>query len=243
MNKSFKYNEDAKYRTGGVYKPTHQFSLVHQVITIKRGKSFDVRFPNIWLSYKLPLVKEAAIYDNWIVNQMQFWQNQLNFAIWCATSGCGVSKLDHLKHKDPMMRSVFRFHTYYQIRRILNEMKCPLPTHRSWNPLNNGIDMNAFEQLCAEVKISSADFRQKLDPSKGIGATKYYTTHTTYSHHHMRMKKEKVLEAGGDYDPSSGGFTVEISSSGKFGSGPSHVYKIEYIEQTFSLQSSIKGSF
>ena len=72
MNKSFKYNEDAQYRTGGVYKPTHQFSLVHQVITIKtgiktdikRGKSFDVRFPNIWLSYKLPLVKEAAIYDN-----------------------------------------------------------------------------------------------------------------------------------------------------------------------------------
>ena len=47
MNKSFKYNEDAKYRTGGVYEPTHQFSLVHDKITIKRGKSFDVRFPNI----------------------------------------------------------------------------------------------------------------------------------------------------------------------------------------------------
>ena len=245
MNKNLKYNEDAKYRTGGVYEPTHQFSLVHQVITIKRGKSFDVRFPNIWLSYELPLVKEAAIYDNWVANQMQFWQNQLNFAIWCAISGCGVSKLDHLKHKDPMIRSVFRFHTYYQIRRILNEMKCPLPTHRSWNPLNNGIDMNAFEQLCAEFKISSADFRQKLDPSKGMGATKYYTTHTTYSHHHMRMKKEKVLETEGDYDPSSGGFTVEISSSGKFGSGPSKVYKIEYMEQNFKnndLMTSI-GSF
>ena len=243
MNKSFKYNEDAKYRTGGVYEQTHQFSLVHQVITIKRGKSFDIRFPNIWLSYKLPLVKEAAIYDNWIANQMQFWQNQLNFAIWCATSGCGVSKLNHLKHKDPMIRSVFRFHTYYQIRRILNEMKCPLITNRSWNPLNNGIDMNAFEQLCAEFKISSADFRQKLDPSKGMGATKY----TTYSHHHMRMKKEKVLETGGDYDPSSGGFTTTTSTSNKFGSGPSHVYKIEYIEQTFSnhlsTEPSTKGSF
>ena len=103
MNKSFKYNEDVKSRVGGVYEQTHQFSLVHQVITIKRGKSFDVRFPNIWLSYKLPLVKEAVIYNNWIANQMQFWQNQLNFAIWCATSGCGVSKLDHLKHKDPMI--------------------------------------------------------------------------------------------------------------------------------------------
>ena len=233
MNQSFMFNEDAKYRVGGVYEPTHQFSLVHQTITIKPKRSFDVRLPNIWVKYKLPQVKTAEIYDNWIANQMQFWQNQLNFAIWCATTGCGVSKLDHLRNKDPMIRSVFRFHTYYQIRRILSEMECPLPTDQSWNPLNNGIDINAFEQLCAEFKISSADFRQKLDPSKGMGATKYYTTHTTYSHHHMRMKKEKVLETGGDYDSSRSDFTVEIPSSGKFGSGPSHVYKIEYIEQNF----------
>ena len=124
-------------------------------------------------------------------------------------------------------------------------MECPLPTHRSWNPLNNGIDINAFEQLCAEFKISSADFRQKLDPSKGMGATKYYTTHTTYSHHHMRMKKEKVLETGGDYDSSRSDFTVEIPSSGKFGSGPSHVYKIEYIEQNFKNNDPMTsvGSF
>ena len=245
MNQSFKFNEDAKYRVGGVYEPTHQFSLVHQTITIKPKRSFDVRLPNIWLSYKLPLVKEAEIYDNWIANQMQFWQNQLNFAIWCATTGCGVSKLDHLRNKDPMIRSVFRFHTYYQIRRILSEMECPLPTHRSWNPLNNGIDINAFEQLCAEFKISSADFRQKLDPSKGMGAIRYYTVHTTYSHHHMRMKKEKVLETGGDYDSSRSDFTVEIPSSGKFGSGPSHVYKIEYIEQNFKNNDPMTsvGSF
>ena len=241
MNKPFKFNEDAEYRIGGVYNPSHEFSLVHQAITIKRGKSFDVRLPNIWQSYKLPLVKEAEIYDNWIANQMQFWQNQLNFAVWCATSGCGVSKLDHLKHKDPMIRSVFRFHAYYQIRRILAEMECPLPSDQSFNEMNNIFNKNAFKRICAEFKIPSTfDFRQKLDPSKGMGAIRYYTIHTTYSHHHMRMKKEKVLETGGDYDPSRSDFTVEISSSGKFGSGPSHVYKIEYIEQNFSnLRSNL----
>ena len=47
MNKSFKFNDDAEYRTGGVYEPTHQFSLVYQMTTIKRGKSFDARLPNI----------------------------------------------------------------------------------------------------------------------------------------------------------------------------------------------------
>ena len=256
MNQSFKFNEDAKYRVGGVYEPSHQFSLVHQTITIKKGKSFDVRLPNIWIKYKLPQVKTAEMYDNWIANQMQFWQNQLNFAIWCATTGCGVSKLDHLRNKDPMIRSVFRFHTYYQIRRILSEMECPLPSDQSFNEMNNIFNKGAFKRICAEFNIPSdsgvqadfqADFRQKLDPSNGMGAIRYYTVHTTYSHHHMRMKKEKVLETGGDYDPSRGDFTTTTTSptSSKFGSGPSHVYKIEYIEQNFKNNDPMTsvGSF
>ena len=149
MNQSFKFNEDAKYRVGGVYEPTHQFSLVHQTITIKPKRSFDVRLPNIWIKYKLPQVKTAEIYNSWITNQMQFWQNQLNFAIWCATTGCGVSKLDHLRNKDPMIRSVFRFHTYYQIRRILSEMECPLPSDQSFNEMNNIFNKGAFKKnLC-----------------------------------------------------------------------------------------------
>ena len=240
MNKSFKYNEDAKYRTGGVYEPTHQFSLVHQVITIKtgikRGKSFDVRFPNIWLSYKLPLVKEAAIYDNWIANQMQLWQNQLNFAIWCATSGCGVSKLDHLKHKDPMIRSVFRFHTYYQIRRILSEMKCPLPTDQSWNPLNNGIDMRAFERICAEFEIpSKADFRQRLDNSHGMGSFYFYKKF--YQYKFIVSKKWTELTNGGDYDPSMN-WKISIHAD-RFKGADEQTDKIEYIKQTFSKQTDL----
>ena len=260
MNQSFKFNEDAKYRVGGVYEPTHQFSLVHQTITIKPKRSFDVRLPNIWIKYKLPQVKTAEIYNSWIANQMQFWQNQLNFAVWCATTGCGVSKLDHLRNKDPMIRSVFRFHTYYQIRRILSEMECPLPSDQSFNEMNNIFNKGAFKRIFAEFNIPSdsgvqadfqagfqADFRQKLDPSNGMGAIRYYTVHTTYSHHHMRMKKEKVLETGGDYDPSRGDFTTTTTSptSSKFGSGPSHVYKIEYIEQNFKNNDPMTsvGSF
>ena len=54
ITKPFKFNEYVEYRVGGVYDSTHQFSLVHQRITIKEGKSFDVRFPNIWQSYKAP---------------------------------------------------------------------------------------------------------------------------------------------------------------------------------------------
>jgi len=34
---AFKYNHDAKYRTGGVYESTHQFSLVNQDIWINEN--------------------------------------------------------------------------------------------------------------------------------------------------------------------------------------------------------------
>ena len=242
---AFKYNQDAKYQTGGVYEQTHQFSLVNQTITINNPNNFSVRFPSIWGDYKLPQIKDSEIYNEWVSNPMQFWQNQLHFAVWCATTGCGVSKEDHLRYKDLMTRSVFRFHTYYQIRRILNEMQCPLPTDQSFNALNNGINLNVFERICNEFGISpNSDFRQKLDPSHGMGVVRYYTIHYTYTHHGMRMEEEKVLEKGGDYIPSKT-FTIDIPSSGKFGSGPSHTYKIEYIEQYFNNKKGIDaiGSF
>ena len=44
---------------------------------------------------------------------MRLWQTQLNFAVFCASSACGVS-LAHLNYtKHPMIRSVYRFHVYY----------------------------------------------------------------------------------------------------------------------------------
>ena len=228
ISSAFKYNSHAMYRTGGVYETTHQFSLVNQIIQINKNNNFEVRFPNIWQSYKLPLVKEPEIYDNWISNQMQFWQNQLNFAVWCATSGCGVSKLDHLRHKNPMIRSMFRFHTYYQIRRILNELQCPLPSEDSFNVLNNRINKGAFERICSEFGVSSqSDFRQKLDGSQGLGSVRYYSLHG------LRSKPTKILERKSDYD-SSQHWTVFIPASGKFGAHDQHRYKIEYIEQYFS---------
>ena len=129
----------------------------------------------MWEKYKLPRVKDKTTYDNWLQNQMQFWQNQLNFSVWCATTGCGVSKIDHLQHSDPMIRSVFRFHVYYQIRRILSEMACSLPFEESFNPLNNGINTFAYERICAEFGVDPrSNWTQKYDLSNGMGS--YFLT-------------------------------------------------------------------
>ena len=230
---TFKFDPDVKYRTGGVFETTHQFSLVNQSIQVNKHSSFKAKFPNIWTNYKLPKITDSKSYNNWISNPMQFWQNQLNFAVWCATTGCGVSKYNHLKHKDPMIRSVFRFHAYYQIRRILSEMQCPLPNENSWNALNNGIDMSAFERICSEFGISThANFRQKLDYSNGMGTPFYYAIHWTRG---FVGTKKKVLEKSTNYDPKQN-WTVYVPPH-KFGNVNAHNNKIEYIEQFFHKQS------
>ena len=136
------------------------------------------------------------MHDNWLSSQMQFWQNQLNFAVWCVTTGCGVSK-EHLRHKDPMTRSVFRFHAYYQIRRILSEMSCPLPTEDSWNPLNNGINMNAYERICNEFGVNlRSNWRQRYDVLNGMDSVFYTKTitqaHGAYRSYYITTKKIKT---------------------------------------------------
>ena len=224
--KMFKLNSKASYSSGSVYEPTHQFSLVNQHIQVNPHNSFLVKFKNIWNRYKLPKVKNEAVYNDWINNPMQFWQNQLNFAVWCATTGCGVSK-EHLQYKDPMVKSIFRFHTYYQIRRILIVLGCPLPSENYFDPYHNPIKRDVLEKM---VKDFNWDDRipstQRLDLSYGLGSVRYNSLHG------LRGEQTKILERGGDYDPANK-WTVHIPPSGKFAVNDRHTYKIEYIEQYF----------
>ena len=53
---------------------------------------------------------------------MKLWETQINFAVHCATSGLGVST-EHLNAEQAMVRSLYRFHAYYHIRRTLRRMK------------------------------------------------------------------------------------------------------------------------
>jgi hypothetical protein len=230
---AFKYNQDAKYRVSGVNETKHQFNLVNQDIQVNKNDNYAVRFPSIWDKYKLPKITDSKVYDDWLSNQMQFWQNQLNFAVWCATTGCGISKYEHLQHKDPMIRSVFSFHVYYQIRRILNELVCPLPFEESFNPLNNGIDLGAFERICSEFGIPViTNFRQKLDYSNGMGNITYYYKHHVMNRTGFKQKYVDVIVKGNNYNPNK-----NTRRRPEGGSGDPSKYLFKSIEQTFRKQS------
>ena len=81
--------------------------------------SFQVKFPNVFTNYLLSAVRvEDQRLKDWDHYKFTIWQSQLNFMVFCASSACGVS-VEHLNAKEPMIRSIYRFHVYYHIRRIL----------------------------------------------------------------------------------------------------------------------------
>ena len=118
----FRYNPAANYqRNGGHYlQIIFGKDLYKQTIVVSAGThddTFPARFPNIFVDY---LLGQICVGDkpwmNWNKAPMHLWQTQLNFAVWCTSSACGVSSV-HLNYKKhPMIRAVYRFHVYYHVR-------------------------------------------------------------------------------------------------------------------------------
>jgi len=55
---------------------------------------------------------------------MKYWPQQLNFAVFCATQGCGISReiFDSGVTLPEQIRAFYRFHVYFTVRRILFQM-------------------------------------------------------------------------------------------------------------------------
>ena len=128
--------------------------------------------------------KEA---HRWLAGpNMSYWPQQLNFALWCATTGCGVSQrlLFEDKMKDgktdvtdselylpPQVRSVLWFHVYFTIRRVLYQLKLALPGDPTFNQTDNKYDVPSYERLCKEFGIQpNTNFRFEGGRNDGLGS-------------------------------------------------------------------------
>ena len=123
----FRYNLKANYQSNGgidlqilsgkdLYKQTIVVSTEGAANASDRD-TFPARFPNIFVDYPLGQMRVGdKLWTNWNEHPMRLWQTQLNFAVWCASSACGVSSA-HVNYKThPMIRSVYHFHVYYHVR-------------------------------------------------------------------------------------------------------------------------------
>ena len=173
----FRYNPKANYQPNGgrylqilsgkdLYKQTIVVSAVtHDGVPL----TFPARFPNIFVDYPLGQMRVVdKLWKNWNKAPLKLWQTQLNFAVFCASSACGVSSahLNYTKH--PMIRSVYRFHVYYHVRRILKRLQTPLPHETGFNAADNPYTESEFFKICE-------DYRVPNDPMKYRDEKFYWT--------------------------------------------------------------------
>ena len=162
MDRIYKYNSDASYKpNGGIYQQLITAKdLYIQNITVaehnsSHSDSFQVKFPNVFTNSPLGAVRvEDQRFKDWDHYKFTIWQSQLNFVVFCASSACGVS-VEHLNAKEPMIRSIYRFHVYYHIRRILKILEIPLPYENSSNQYNNPYNHEKFIGICSEYGVSN----------------------------------------------------------------------------------------
>ena len=107
------------------------------------------------------------LWTNWNKAPLRLWQTQLNSAVFCASSACRVSSahLNYTKH--PMIRSVYRFHVYYHMRRILKRLQTPLPHETGFNVTDNPYTESEFFKICE-------DYRVPNDPMKYLDEKFYW---------------------------------------------------------------------
>jgi len=172
----FKYNQKAKYTPDNINIKNYTGKIEDYITNFRiyvDGKNyFTANALNIFTNYIITFTTEKEV-TTWRTScNMKYWQNQLNFAVFCASSGCGISSIFHIMNPstDIQSRSFFLFHVYYQTRRILSEMSVTLPTDKNFDELNNNINMTEFNRIANEFELDpNTDFRFKLNYNDGIG--------------------------------------------------------------------------
>ena len=147
---------------------------------------FTTKFRKIFKKAKIK-VTTSVYARKWIKGpDMGFWQQQLNFAVWCATTGCGVSREMLFPNSDlnlsEQIRTFYQFHVYYTTRKILYEMggiqsKNALPDDAVFKEENNPYDVASYKRICAEFDIDpSTDFRYTRGKNGGLGTVYIWAT-------------------------------------------------------------------
>ena len=157
----YRYNPNASYKpNGGTYLQliTAKDLCIQNITVVEHdghSNSFQVKFPNVFTNYLLVAVGvEDQRFKDWDHYKFNLWQSQLNFAVFCVSSACGIS-VKHMNAKEPMIRSIYYFHVYYHIRRILKILEIPLPYENSFNQYNNPYNHEKFIGICSEYGVSS----------------------------------------------------------------------------------------
>ena len=142
--------------------------LVNLDIFVTPTDSFQAKMRNVFKKTVVPFWSSKQCYA-WLGGpNYKYWPQQLNFAVWCATCGCGVS-LKELERWPMIIQGFLKFHVYFTIRRVLYELGVPLPDEDAFNQINNTYTKSRFEALCNEFGVVNADYRWIRGRNHGLG--------------------------------------------------------------------------
>ena len=138
---------------------------------------FVTKFHDIFQQTRLTH-RTSAEAKTWLGGpNMKYWPQQLNFTVFCATQGCGISHeiFDRDFSLMPQIRAFYKFHVYFTVRRVLYQLGgiqsiSALPGDSTFNPLSNHYDVASYKRLCAKFGINpSSDFRFTVGKNHGLG--------------------------------------------------------------------------
>ena len=214
------FNSDNSDRESGEATGALKDALVQQEIYVTPSDKFKIKFRDIFSD---TMITHRSSHESrrWLAGpNFEYYPQQLNFAFFCATTGCGVSRriLFENKMRDgkndltdselilpPQVRSFFWFHVYFTVRRILFELggvqnSLPLPGDTAFNQTENKYDLPSFERIYAEFGISpNADFRFTRGDNHGLGSVFEYFTNSGYikTPYEYPSKETKFEDEGG----------------------------------------------
>ena len=85
---------------------------------------FVAKFRNVFQQARLTHTASAEA-KTWLRgSNMGYWPQQLNFATFCVTQGCRISreKFDSGLSLTPQIRAFYQFHVYFTLRRVLYQL-------------------------------------------------------------------------------------------------------------------------
>ena len=151
-----------------------------QNIYVTPDQYFTTKFREIFQKTKLTH-RSGKESKTWLAGpNIKYWPQQLNFAVWCATTGCGISR--EIFAMPPNVRAFYKFHIYFTVRRILYQMggiqsMSALPGDPTFNQFNNKYDVASYKRICAEFGVDpSSDFRYTSGANNGLGSVYIYIT-------------------------------------------------------------------
>ena len=150
-------------------------------------ESFRAKMRNVFTKTVVPFWSSKQAYA-WLGEpNYKYWPQQLSFAVWCATCGCGISiEKSELVRYPPIIQSFIKFHVYFTIRRVLYELGVPLPDESAFNQTDNTYNKAAFHSLCNEFGLgTSPDFRWICGRNHGLGDIFEYYSGEGYRNVHI----------------------------------------------------------